>query len=209
MRVLVIGAHGQVGRRLLPLLVENGHHVRGMIRDPDQAATVEGHGATPVIGDLEGAFARHLKGCDAVVFTAGSGGGTGADKTALVDGLGAILAVNAARDEGARRFLMVSARGADDPGRSEPLKHYLVAKLIADAYLERSGLDYTILRPGRLTDDEPTGRIRVGRSLGSGSITRNDVAATVATALETEATVGSTFELLNGDTPIPEALEAV
>lgn len=209
MRVLVIGANGQVGRRLLPLLAEAGHEVRGMIRDPDQAPGIEESGATPVVGDLEGEFAGALAGCDAVIFTAGSSGHTGADKTALVDGLGAVRAVNAAREAGARRFLMVSARGADDPGRSEALKHYLVAKLIADAYLERSGLDHTVLRPGRLTDDEPTGRIRVGSELDSGAITRGDVAAAVAAALEIPGTVGKTFELLEGGTPIREALKGV
>lgn len=206
MKVLVIGAHGQVGRRLLPLLGGAGHEVRGMIRASDQTAAITDAGAEPVRGDLEGEFGYALDGCDAVVFTAGSGGHTGADKTALVDGLGAILAVNEARERGVDRFVMVSSRRAGDPGRSEPLKHYLVAKLIADAYLERSGLEYTVLRPGRLTDDEPTGGIRVGTDVGSGTITRGDVAAAVAASLEIPATVGKTFELLNGETPVREAL---
>ncbi len=209
MKVLVIGANGKIGRRLLPLLAEGGHDVRAMVRDETQRPDMVERGAEPVVGDLEGDFAHALDGCDAVVFTAGSGAHTGADKTALVDGLGAVLAVNAARERDVHRFLMVSARGADDPDRSERIRHYLVAKAVADGYLQRSGLDYTILRPGRLTDDAPTGRIRVGSGLGGGTITRADVAAAIVACLETPATVGRTFELLNDGVPISEALAAL
>lgn len=209
MRVLVIGANGKVGRKLVPLLVEGGHEVRAMVRDPAQAPELEAFGAEAVVGDLEGEFAHALEGCDALVFTAGSGGHTGADKTAAVDGLGAILAVNAAVERGVGRFLMISSRGADDPDRSEAIRHYLVAKAIADGYLQGSGLDYTILRPGRLTDEPPTGRIRVGRDLGRGAITRADVAATAAAALEAPGTIGKTIEILNDGTPIREALAAL
>lgn len=207
MRIVVIGANGKVGRKLLPLLVEGGHEVRAMVRDPAQAPQMEARGAEPVPGDLEGDFAHALEGCEGVVFTAGSGGRTGADKTAAVDGLGAILTANAARERGIRRFIMVSSRGADDPDRSEAIKHYLVAKAIGDGYLQRSGLDYTIVRPGRLTDDPPTGRIRIGDHLGGGEITRADVAATVAAALDMPGTVGRTFEVLNDGVEIREALE--
>ena len=206
MKVLVIGAHGDVGRRLLPLLVDAGHGVRAMIRDPDQRSEVDAPGIEVVIGDLEGDFEHALDGCDALVFTAGSGASTGADQTAAVDGLGAILTVDAAVRKGVTRYVMVSARGADDPDRSDTIRHYLVAKAIADGYLARSGLRYTILRPGRLTDDEPTGTIRVGDDLGSGSVTRGDVARTIVGALETPGTVERTFEILNDGTPIREAL---
>lgn len=209
MGVLVIGATGKVGQRAVPLLVGAGHRVRAMIRDSGQASAVEERGAEPVVADLEGEFGDALDGCDTVVFTAGSGGRTGADKTALVDGLGAILATNAAVERGSRRFLMVSSRGADDPDRSPAIKHYLVAKAIADSYLQRSGLDYTILRPGRLTDEPATGRIRTGPDLGRGEITRADVAAAVVACLELENTIGKTFELLNDGETIREALEAL
>ncbi len=209
MKVLVIGANGKIGRHLLPLLAERKYDVRAMIREPAQAAAMEERGASAVVADLEGDFGHALQGCDAVVFTAGSGPHTGAGKTALVDGLGAVLAVNASLEQGVRRFLMVSARGADDPDRSERIRHYLVAKAVADGYLRRSGLKHTILRPGRLTDDPPTGHIRVGSDLGRGTVTRADVAATVVACLEAPASVGKTFELLNDGQPILEALAAL
>jgi uncharacterized protein YbjT (DUF2867 family) len=206
MTVLVIGAHGKVGRLLVPLLVDAGHLVRAMVRDPAQETPMRECGAEAVLADLERDFGHALDGCHAVVFTAGSGGHTGADKTAAVDGLGAVLAIDAARQRGVRRFVMVSSRGADDPDRSEAIRHYLVAKAIADGYLLRSGLDFTILRPGRLTDDPPTGRIRAGDHVGPGGITRGDLAATVATTLELETTIGKTIEILNDGVPVREAL---
>lgn len=209
MKILVMGANGKVGRRLVPLLVEDGHDVRAMVRDPAQEPAMESLRATPVLADLEEDFGHAVEGCDAIVFTAGSGGHTGADKTASIDGLGAVLSVDAARERGVRRFVMVSSRGADDPDRSQAIRHYLVAKAIADGYLQRSGLDYTIVRPGRLTDDEATGRIRIGDDLGGGSITRGDVAATVAAVLRMPGTVGHTFEVLDGDVAIEEALGAL
>jgi uncharacterized protein YbjT (DUF2867 family) len=206
MRTLIIGANGKVGRLLVPLLVDAGHTVRAMVRDEAQAPAQRELGAEPLVADLEGDFGHAVDGCDAVVFTAGSGGHTGADKTVAVDGLGAIRAVEEARDRGARRFVMVSSRGADDPDRSQAIRHYLVAKGIADGFLQRSGLDYTILRPGRLTDDPPNGRIRTGERLGSGNITRADVAAAVVAALELDVTIGKTFELLNDGDTIRDAL---
>lgn len=209
MNVLVIGAHGGVGRKLLPILKDAGHETAGMIRDPDQAPEIRALGAEPVEGDLEGEFAHHLEGRDAVVFTAGSGGSTGADKTARVDGLGALRAVDAAGEHGVRRFVMVSAMGAEDPDRSRSIRHYLVAKAIADGYLERSGLDYTILRPGRLTDDEPTGLVRMEDDPGSGTVTRADVAHVAALCLSHRNTVGAVLPFLNGDTPVEEAVRAV
>lgn len=206
MRVLVIGSHGKIGRRLVSILDEDGHDVVAMVRSPDQTDELSSLGAEPVIGDLEEEFEHLLKGADAVVSTAGSGGDGGADKTVLVDGLGAIRAVDAARQHGARRFVIVSSLGADDPDRSESIRHYLVAKGIADGYLRRSGLDYTVVRPGRLTDDEPTDSVEVGADVGSGSISRAEVAQVLARCLREPATIRKTFELVNGDTPVAEAL---
>lgn len=209
MRVLVIGANGGVGRKLLPVLRDQGHQAVAMIRDVDQAPAMRALGAEPVVGDLEGDFARHLDGCDAVIFTAGSGAGTGALQTARVDGLGAVRAVDAARSAEVRRFVLLSSMGADDPDVSPDLRPYLVAKAIADGYLEASGLDHTILRPGRLTDDDPTGLIRLGGELGGGSVTRADVAHVAALCLSHSNTVGETLTFLNGDTPVETALREV
>ncbi len=206
MRVLVIGAHGGVGRKLVPLLAEAGHQVRAMVRDGEQARTLRELGADPVVGDLEGEFEDVVPGCDAVVFTAGSGGGTGADKTVAVDGVGALRVIEAARKHGVPRFVMVSARGADDPDRSEAIRHYLVAKGIADAWLRRSGLDHTILRPGRLTDDEGSGRVEVGDELDGEEVARADVARVAARCLEEPATVGRTIPFVGGAVPVDEAL---
>jgi uncharacterized protein YbjT (DUF2867 family) len=209
MDVLVIGAHGGVGRRLLPRLAESGHRVWAMVREESQAAQVEAEGVRPVVADLEGRFHHAVDGCEAVVFTAGSGAGTGADKTVLVDGLGAIRAVNYAEDHGVDHFVMVSAMGADDPDRSESLRPYLVAKGIADGVLERSLVPHTILRPGRLTDDEPTGKIRLGRGLPGGSVPRGDVAGTIHAVLEHPPMKDRTVELIAGDTPISDAVQQV
>lgn len=210
MQVLVIGAHGHVGQRLLPLLVEAGHPVRAMIRDPDQADTVAGEGIEPVVADLEDeSLGQVFDGVDAVVFTAGSGGSTGTDMTVRIDGLAAIRTMDLAQAHGASRYVMVSSMGADDPDRHDALRPYLVAKAIADGVLRRSGLEWTILRPGALTDDEPTGRIRAGTGLGSGSIPRGDVAAAIVAALALDETVGSTLELLSGDEEIEAALTGV
>lgn len=209
MRTLVIGSHGRIGRLLVPLLADAGHRVVAMVRDDAQAPALRELGSEPVVADLDGEFGHALDGCDAVVFTAGSGGHTGADRTAAVDGLGAIRAVDEARARGVRRFAMVSSRGADDPDRSPAIRHYLVAKAIADGYLQRSGLDYTIVRPGRLTDDPPTGRIRAAEAVGRGEITRADVAATIVAVLAADGTIGMTFEILNDGVPIMDALEGV
>lgn len=209
MKLIVIGAHGGVGRKLLPILKDAGHETRAMIRDPDQAPDIRALGGDPVVGDLEGDFARHLEGRDAVVFTAGSGSGTGALATAMVDGVGAVRAVDAAREHDVRRFVMVSSMGAHDPDVAPELRHYLVAKAIADGYLEHSGLDHTILRPGRLTDDEPTGLIRVGGELGGGTVARADVAHVAALCLTHRNTVGAVLPFLSGGTPVEEAIRAV
>jgi uncharacterized protein YbjT (DUF2867 family) len=206
MDILVIGSNGKVGRLLVPLLVHAGHRVRAMVRDEAQVPAMRERGAEPVVADLEGDFGHALDDCDALVFTAGSGAHTGADRTATVDGLGAIRAVDAARARDVRRFVMVSAAGADDPDRSPRIRHYMVAKAIADGYLRQSGLDFTILRPATLTDDPATGRILVGPDLGRGQITRADFAATIVATLDMPRTVGKTLEILNDGIPVLEAL---
>lgn len=182
-----------------------------MVRSEDQFAGVRERGGEPRLGDLEEDFASAIEGADSVVFTAGSGGSTGWDKTIMVDLCGAKRAVDVCEAKGIDRFIMISSRGAADPQSSrEPLRPYSVAKHFADEYLQASTLDETVLRPTRLTDEERTGRITsyFGDAPDTGpNIPRADVAAAVVAALENEATVGHAVTLFGGDTPIEEALQ--
>lgn len=216
MKVLVAGAHGQTARQLVRMLVEDGHEVRGLVRKEEQMPEVEADGAEPVLVDLEqeeaeGGVGEAVEGCDAIVFAAGAGPGSGAARKETMDYGGAVRLIEAAEKRGARRYLMLSAMGASDPeSGSEAMQPYLFAKARADERLEDSDLDYTIIRPGSLTDEEGTGRIDAAESLGRrGEISRDDVARTFAAALEAENTYRKKFEILSGDTPIPEALKAI
>jgi uncharacterized protein YbjT (DUF2867 family) len=214
-KVLVAGAHGKTARRLVRMLTEDGHEVRGLVRKEEQIPDVEADGAEPVLVDLEEegveAVGRAVDGCDAVVFAAGAGPGSGAARKETMDYGGAAKLVEAAEQNGVRRYLMLSSMGAGDPeGGSEPMRPYLRAKARADERLRESGLDYTIIRPGSLTDEEETDRIEAAEELGRrGEISRSDVARTFAEALELESTYGKTFEILAGDTPIREALQGI
>ena len=215
MKVLVAGAHGKTARRLVRMLTQDGHEVRGLVRKEGQMPDVESDGAGPVLVDLEEeaaeAVGRVVGGCDAVVFAAGAGPGSGAARKETMDYGGAVKLVEAAEQNGVRRYLMLSSMGAGDPeGGSEPMRPYLRAKARADERLQSSGLGYTIIRPGSLTDEEETGRIEAAESLGRrGEISRSDVARTFAEALELESTYGKTFEILAGDTPIRDALQRI
>jgi uncharacterized protein YbjT (DUF2867 family) len=214
MRVLVAGAHGKTARRLVRTLVGNGHEVRGLVRKEEQLADVEADGAEPVLVDLEndeadGSVGEAVAGCDAVVFAAGAGPGSGEARKETMDYGGAAKLVEAAEKNGAGRYLMLSSVGAGDPEAGpEAMRPYLRAKAKADGRLRESGLDWTIIRPGSLTEEEGTGLVEAAESLGRrGEIPREDVATAFALALEYPNTVGKTFELLSGETPIREALE--
>ena len=208
MRVLVAGSHGQVGRHIVRMLAEEGHEVRAMIRDEDQAPTIRELGGEPVVADLEGEVTHTVEGCDAVIFSAGGGPGSGAEKKETVDRQGAVKLIEAAKEHGARRYVMVSAMGAADPkAGSEAMQPYLFAKARADASLQESGLDYTIVRPGSLTDDPGDGTVEAAPSLGKrGEIPREDTARTIVATLKAQNTYGKTFEVLSGDTPVEEAI---
>jgi uncharacterized protein YbjT (DUF2867 family) len=212
MEVLVVGGHGKVGLRLLRLLVAAGHRGRGVIRNPEHAGDLEAVGAEPVVLDVEREeIAPAAAGADAVVFAAGAGPGSGAARKRTVDLGGALKLIDAAKANDVRRYVMVSAIGASDPpAGSEGMAPYLQAKADADRALAASELDYTIVRPGSLSDEPGTGRISVAERLGRrGSIPRDDVAATLLAVLESPATVGRAFELLSGDQEIAQALAAL
>jgi uncharacterized protein YbjT (DUF2867 family) len=198
------------------LLAERGHNAVGIIRAPEQAQGLRAVGAEPVVCDLESApvddVASHLEGADAVVFAAGAGPGSGAARKETVDRGAAVLFADAAQRAGVRRYLMISAMGADrepPPGTDPVFATYLRAKGAADSDLaSRAGLDWTILRPGRLTDEPGTGLVRLAGRTGSGTVPRDDVAAVLLALLDTPAS-GMTLELVAGDTPVDEAVRAV
>jgi len=206
MNVLVAGSHGQVGRHVTRILAESDHGVRGMVRAESQASDIEDLGAEPVVADLTGDVSHAVEGIDAIVFAAGSGG----EDVWGVDRDGAINLVDEAEAEGIERFVMLSSINADRPENGpEELREYLRAKAEADEYLRESDLTYTIVRPGPLTNDDGTGRIRTGADLDGDDveIPREDVSRTLVAALGAESTYGETFELAAGDQPIEEALQ--
>ena len=212
MDVVIAGGHGQIALRLERLLSARGEGVRGLIRNPDHAADVEARGAEPVICDMEAEddLAPFVEGADAIVFAAGAGPGSGPERKRTVDLGAAIKLIDAARRLGIDRYVMVSAIGASDPeSASDAMRPYYDAKAAADTRLAQSGLAFTIVRPGGLTNNPGTGHIRAGRDIGTGSITRDDVAATLAAVLAAPNAIGVTFDVLEGDKPIEDAVAAL
>lgn len=214
MRIAIAGAHGQIARRLTQLLTAEGEEVIGLIRDPDQSGDIRDDGGEPAVVDLESAgvdeVASAIDGCDAAVFAAGSGPGAGAGRKASMDRDGAILLVRACEQAGVGRFVMISSMGADDPPEGdEGFPVYLQAKAAADDALRESSLRWTIVRPGKLTDDDPTGQVRVGESVGRGEIPRADVAAVLAALLTGDLAAGRVVEVVAGDDPVAEALAGI
>jgi uncharacterized protein YbjT (DUF2867 family) len=212
MDVVVAGGHGQVALRLLRLLAERGDRARGLIRNPEHAADLEAVGAEAVLCDLEAEedIAPFVEGADAVVFAAGAGPGSGAARKETMDLGGAVKLIEAARANATARYVMVSSMGANHPERSsEQMRPYIEAKAEADRRLAESGLDWTVVRPGRLTDEPGTGRVRVGTDIGSGQVPRDDVAATIVAVLDADTTIGKGFDLFSGGQPIDEALRGL
>lgn len=214
MDVVIAGGHGQIARLLARQLAARGDQVRGVIRNPDHAADLESDGSQPVVCDLEQASDDELDeamaGVDAVVFAAGAGPGSGPERKETVDFLGATRLIEAARRTGIDRFLMVSAMGTDEPPQDDAtFSVYLRAKARADEVLAGAGLDHTIVRPGRLTDDAPTGRVHLARHVGRDEISRADVADVLVRVLDEPRTSGHIFEVVGGETPIDEAIRAL
>lgn len=209
--ILIIGGHGKVALRLAPILVERGDAVTSIIRNPDHAAEVAELGATPQVADVSrldaDGFAELVRGHDAIVWSAGAGGGS-PESTYAVDRDAAIRSMDAAKSSGVSRYVMVSYLGAKrDHGVPEDNSFYAYAeaKAIADEHLRGTDLDWTILAPGPLTLDEPTGLIAVADP-GDGRVSRADVAAVAAAVLVDPSTVGRTIEFGNGETPIADAI---
>ena len=214
MRVAIAGAHGQIARSLTRVLAERGDEVVGLIRNPDHADDVRADGAEPELIDLETARAEQVAeavtGADAVVFAAGAGPGSGAERKLTVDRDGAVKLLDGARSAGVPRYLIVSSVGAESPPADDDVfSVYLRAKAEADAAVAASDRDWTIVRPGGLTDDPGTGRVRIGVEPFRAEVTRDDVAATLAALLTEPRSAGLTIYLANGDEPIAGALEAV
>ncbi|MED1488440.1 SDR family oxidoreductase [Bacillus smithii] len=212
MKVLVVGANGQVGQHVVRLLKEsNEHTVRAMVRKEEQAQSFDKLGVETAIADLEDSvdkIAEAAEGCEAIVFTAGSGGHTGADKTLLVDLDGAVKTMDAAEKLWIKRFIMVSAIQAHNRKNwNEAIKPYYVAKHYADIMLEQSSLAYTIIRPGGLLNEPGTGKIFAAENLNRGTISREDVAKTIVASLDEENTYYRSFDLISGEIPIADALK--
>lgn len=213
MHIVIAGGHGQIALRLERLLSAAGHEPAGLIRNPEQANDLRAAGAEPVVLDLESAsvemVAAVLQGADAAVFAAGAGPGSGTARKDTVDRAAAVLFADAAERAGVRRYLVVSSMGADATHKGdEVFDAYLRAKGAADDSVRaREGLDWTILRPGMLTNDAGTGLVRLGASTGRGPIPRDDVAAVLAELLETPATAGLTLEVISGSIPVSVAVK--
>ncbi|WP_026874894.1 NAD(P)-binding oxidoreductase [Jiangella gansuensis] len=216
MQVVIAGGHGQIALRLERLLTLRGDEAVGLIRNPDHAADLASAGATAVVLDLENCgvdeLARELHDADAVVFAAGAGPGSGAARKDTVDRAAAALLADAAEAAGVRRYLLVSSMGATTEPPSDPddvFAVYQKAKGDSEADLRRRDLDWTILRPGALTNDPGTGTVTLADSTGRGKVTRDDVAAVLLALLDEPRTARSTLELIGGDIPVAEAVAAV
>ena len=216
MRVAIAGGHGQVALRLTQLLTQRGDEVRSVIRNPNHERDVTDAGGEPVVCDLEDAsedeVAVAVGVLDAVVFAAGAGPGSGAERKWSMDYGGAVKLIAAAKKNGIRRYVIVSSMGADPDAEGDEddvFAIYQRAKGKADEELKTSGLDYTICRPGLLTDDPGRNRVDAGEDVGRAPIPRDDVAAVLAAVLATPSTIGKTFTVVSGDTEIYEAIEAL
>ncbi len=212
-RIAIVGGHGKIARLLIPQLVDAGHQPVALVRNPDYTAELEELGAEVRLLDIEqdtvDAFAAAFDGADAIVFAAGGGADGNIERKKTVDLGGSVKSIAAATSAGIRRLVQVSAMGVDNPvgnDAEDTWVAYVDAKRDADEALRDSTLDWTIVRPGALTDDDPTGQVELAETVERGSIPRADVAALIVTALDTPSTIGKQWEVVSGPTPIDEAV---
>lgn len=216
MRVVIAGGHGQIALKLEKLLAERGDQAVGIVRNPDHVADLEAVGAEAVVLDLEqsdvDAVAKVLDGADAAIFSAGAGPGSGTARKDTVDRAAAELFAAASERAGVRRHIQVGSMGADKWETADvpdDFRIYLKAKKAAEDDLRARDLDWTILRPGQLTNDEGTGKILIAEATGRGPIPRQDVAAILVALLDTPSTAGRVLEAISGDTAISQAFSAL
>lgn len=210
MKILIAGANGHTGRFLIKeIAAHEGYEAVAMVRDASQGAELKELGASDVVvADLEEDLTEAVTGMDVVIFAAGSGSKTGPDKTISVDQEGAKRLTHAAKANKVKQFIILSSMGAENP--NGPIKHYHEAKGEADRYLRASGLTYTVVRPGRLTHDNGTGLVEVKPKIESSEgrdISREDVARVMVASIGRSSVYNQSFDLLNGDTPIEQALD--
>ena len=215
-RIAVVGGHGQIARQLHPMLLGAGHQPVALVRRQEQADALEASGVETRILDIENddaeRFAAAFEGCEAVVFAAGGGPDGNIERKRTVDLEGSLKSIEGARQAGIRRLVQVSAISVDEPVADDapPVwRAYVEAKRDADAALRDSGLDWTILRPGRLTDDPGTGRVSLGPDVARGEIPRADVAEVVAAVLQDPATVGHQWNVVGGDAAVGDAISGL
>lgn len=207
-KILIAGATGSTGKRIIEILNSSqSFEPVAMIRNEDQKTIFDDMEVKWVLGDLEGDVSEAVKGIDKVIFAAGSGGSTGPEKTTAVDQEGAIKLIDAAKKAKVKKFIMLSSMGADDPSAHKELQHYLEAKAAADEHLRKSKLKYTILRPGRLTDDMGLGKVNLAEKLDDmGEISRDDVAFLLIMSLADPLLPNMTAEAIEGKEPIKSAM---
>jgi len=212
-RIAIVGGHGKIARLLIPLLVDAGHQPVALVRNPDYSAELEALGAEVGILDIEqdgaDAFAKAFSGADAVVFAAGGGPDGNIERKRTVDLEGSLKSIDGAQTAGITRFVQISAIAVDQPisaDAGEVWKAYVEAKRDADIALRASDLDWTIIRPGGLTDEAPTGLVELAETVERAQIPRADVAAVIAAAVDEPATINRQWELTSGETPIDDAI---
>jgi len=213
MRVVIAGGHGQIALRLTKILAADGHEVVGLVRNPEHGADIARAGGQAAVLDLEktdlDSVVDVLSGADVAIFSAGAGPGSGVERKKTVDKGAAVLLAEAAERAGVRRHVQVSSMGVDkvdDRDPNDTFTVYLAAKKAAEDDLRSRDLDWTILRPGGLTNDPGTGKVLLEDKTGYGRISRDDVALVLAGLCSTAASIGRTLELIAGDTPVDEAL---